>query len=215
MPQPSSGAAATGKASWCFVRPAVDVWLAGGLSLVVFAAALAAGAGKPSASVFAFAGWLQWVVNWPHFSATNYRLLGRPENRREFPMTAYVIPFVVGVAVFAAFRSPGSVAPLLIKFFMFWSSYHFSAQSLGISLLYARRAGYSVGLWERRALSAFIYGAFLVSAARAEISVHGSSYYGLKYPGLGVPQALVTGLSVVMYAGLAAFALGALARWMK
>ncbi|PYM14740.1 MAG: hypothetical protein DMD81_16970, partial [Candidatus Rokuibacteriota bacterium] len=94
------------------------------------------------------AGFLQWIVNWPHFSATTYRLLRVPENRREFPLTTYVIPVVVAAGVVASLHWPTLVAPYFIKFFMLWSAYHFTAQSLGLSLLYARRAGYAISTGE-------------------------------------------------------------------
>ncbi len=100
-------------------------------------------------SALLLAGFLQWIINWPHFSATSYRLLRVPENRREFPLTTYVIPVLVGAAIVTSLHSPTVVAPYFIKFFMLWSPYHFTAQSLGISLLYARRAGYDISIGSR------------------------------------------------------------------
>ena len=215
MPSNTSGAPATGMPSSCFVRPWVDPWLAGGISLVFFAVVLAVGPKQVPTAVYAVAGFLQWIINWPHFSATNFRLLGRAENRREFPLTTYVIPWVVLSAVVASFVYPMDVAPHFVKFFMMWSPYHFSAQSLGIVLLYARRAGYPIGPWERRALSAFIYGAFLVSTARAESGFTGADYYGMHYSGLGIPDWVATALSVVMYAGLVGFLISVVRRYSK
>ncbi len=71
MPARNAGAPATGMPSWCFVRPLVDLCLAGGLTLATFALALAFGPSEVPTSVYAFAGWVQWVINWPHFAATN------------------------------------------------------------------------------------------------------------------------------------------------
>lgn len=190
---------------WYFVHPWVDALCAGGLSILVFAAAMASpwssktGDAFPNALVLA--GFLQWIINWPHFSATSYRLLRVPENRREFPLTTYVIPVLVGAGVVSSLHWPKLVAPYFIKLFMLWSPYHFTAQSLGMSLLYARRAGYGISTNERRALAAFLYGTFLVSTARAEVSVSPQSYSGITYPGLGVPWQLVIALSIFMYAG--------------
>lgn len=214
MPPISPGATATGSA-WCFVRPWVDPWLAGGLSLVVFAGVLVFGPSEVPVSIYALGGIVQWVINWPHFSATNYRLLGKAENRREFPVTAYGVPWVVLAAVVASLRWPHEIAPSFVKFFMLWSAYHFSAQSLGISLLYCRRAGYGIGPWERKALSAFIYGAFLTSAARAETAASNASYYGLSYSGLGVPEWLSSAILVPMYLGAVVFLASVVRRYSR
>ncbi len=52
----------------------------------------------------------------------------------------------------------------MVKLFFWWSSYHFCGQTFGITMIYARRAGFSIGKWERLGLNAFIYGSFLVSS---------------------------------------------------
>ena len=208
---------------WYFVHPWADALCAGGLSLLVFAGTMgsrwwsSADQALPTAlpSALVLAGFLQWIVNWPHFSATSYRLLRVPENRREFPLTTYVIPVVVGAAIVASLRSPTGVAPYFIKFFMLWSPYHFTAQSLGISLLYARRAGYDISTGERRALAVFLFGTFLVSTARAETSVSRHSFVGIPYPGLGVPGELVIALTILMYVGGFQFLLSAFQRYRR
>lgn len=193
---------------WYFVHPWVDGLCAGGLSILVFAVFAMAmvspwssTTGHTLFNATMLAGFLQWIINWPHFSATSYRLLRVPENRQEFPLTTYVIPVVVGAGVVASLSWPMLVAPYFIKLFMLWSPYHFTAQSLGLSLLYARRAGYHISTNERRALAVFLYGTFLASTASAEISTSPRSYYGIIYPGLGLPWQLMIALSIVMYAG--------------
>ncbi len=45
------------------------------------------------------------------------------------------------------------------------------------------------------------YGTFLASTANAEISTSPPSYYGITYPGFGLPWQLMIVLSIVMYAG--------------
>jgi hypothetical protein len=102
-------------------------------------------------------------------------------------VTALVIPLVLGGAVVGSFLSPQSVAPWLVKMFVIWSPYHFSAQSLGITLVYARRAGFSVGRRERLALSGFIFGTFLVQTAISEAGEGVGAFYSVSYPTLGLP----------------------------
>jgi hypothetical protein len=91
------------------------------------------------------AGWmaayLTWVVNHPHFAATNARLYRSKESMMQFPVTAFVVPVVIVALALLSMALPGQVAPWFAKLFMYWSSYHFSAQTYGIGLLYARRAG--------------------------------------------------------------------------
>jgi len=205
---------------WYFVHPWIDTLCAGGLSILVFAGAAAASswfstAGHSLPSALQVVVFLQWIINWPHFSATSYRLLRVPENRREFPLTTYLIPVLVGGAIVASLNSPAVVAPYFIKFFMLWSPYHFTAQSLGISLLYARRAGYDISAGERRALAAFLFGTFLVSTARAEVSTAPHSFFGILYPGLGLPGELVIVLKILMYAGGLHFLLSTYRRFVK
>jgi hypothetical protein len=204
---------------WYFVHPWVDALGAGGLSILVFVAAMASpwssSAGPAFPSALQLAVWVQWIINWPHFSATSYRLLRVPENRREFPLTTYVIPVVIGGGVLAALHWPTFVAPYFIKFFLLWSPYHFTAQSLGISLLYARRAGYTMSSGERWALTIFLFGTFIASTARAETSSAAQGYFGIAYPGLGVPWELAFALSVLMYAAGVRFLLLAYQRWTR
>src|SRR5258706_12441978 len=103
---------------WYFVHPWVDALCAGGLSVLVFAGAMTSSwwstAEDSLSSALLLAGFLQWIINWPHFSATSYRLLRVPENRREFPLTTYVIPVLVGAAIVTSLHSPTVVAPTFI-----------------------------------------------------------------------------------------------------
>ncbi|MBI3893019.1 MAG: hypothetical protein HY303_15985, partial [Candidatus Wallbacteria bacterium] len=69
---------------------------------------------------------------------------------------------------------------------------HFSGQTVGICLLYARRAGLKFEPLERWALSGFVFGTFLTATMRAETGVAGNTYYGIAYPGMGLPGWTVT-----------------------
>jgi len=206
-------------ARWYFVHPWVDALCAGGLSILAFTGAMMSpwgsqsGYALPNALLLALS--LQWIINWPHFSATSYRLLRVPENRREFPLTTYLIPVLVAAAVVASLHSPKFVAPYFIKFFMLWSPYHFTAQSLGICLLYSRRAGYGISTTERRALAMFLFGTFLVSTAHTEAYLQPLSFVGIVYPRLGVPWELVILLKLLMYVGGLQFLLSAGQRYLR
>jgi hypothetical protein len=99
-----------------------------------------------------------------------------------------------------SFFWPLVVAPCFVKLFLLWSPYHYSGQTLGISLLYGRRAGHRPHTLERFLLSAFIYGTFLMRSLGGEVNVQGTTYYGVQVPGLGVPRGIATAFTVWTYA---------------
>jgi hypothetical protein len=194
-----------------FVSRPFDFLFVGGLSIATcLAFALTLGR-APSDAANRGAQLLMWVVNWPHFSATLYRLFRRRDSAGQYPLTAYGIPWLVTAGAFASLAWPAVAAPWFVKLFLIWSPYHFSGQSVGVSLVYARRAGVPITGWPRRALTAFIFGTYATATLAAETSVAGGSYYGVPYPGLGVPAWVPTLATVVMYAGAAAFVCHAVA----
>jgi hypothetical protein len=136
----------------------------------------------------ATAWYLMWIVNWPHFAASSYRLYHSKTNIRQYPMTALVVPwFIVGMAI-AAFVWPTVIAPLFVKLFQIWSPYHFSGQTLGITLIYMRRAGIKLSSLERLMLSSFIYGTFISMSVLAEFGTGLISFWGVQYPRFGLPE---------------------------
>lgn len=208
-----------GPTSLYFVNAWVDVALIGGISIVTYVLLRLLTKNERSAEVATLAAQLAWVCNWPHFSATNYRLYHSLDNIRQYPLTALAVPPLLLLLVIGSILSPQGVAPYLVKFFYLWSPYHFSGQTLGITLIYARRAGFQVGRWERLGLSGFIYGTFLVLTARSEVIPPGDSgrhvaYYGIEFPKLGVPAWLPGVFEVFMYLGAALF-LALVLRWSR
>lgn len=171
-----------------FVNPVVDFAMIGGLSIALYLAMRCFGDGQRSEVIWTTSAALAWVINWPHFSATSYRLYHSRENVRQYPLTAFAIPAVLLCLMVGAFVLPGELAPPLIKLFLIWSPYHFSGQTLGISLVYARRAGFPVGKLERLGLSGFIFGTYATQTARAEVTGAASSYYSVSTTPLGLPQ---------------------------
>ena len=181
-----------------FVNRYVDWGIIGGVSVLFFVVLQALFASGTSSSLgihntrqewaWSTAAMLSWIVNWPHFSATNYRLYHSKSNIAQYPFTAYVVPVLLLAATWAAFAFPDAVAPFFVKLFLIWSPYHFSGQSVGISLIYARRAGFQVGKLERFGLSGFIFGTYIFSTARSEVGLGDLSYYDVKVPFLGIPR---------------------------
>jgi hypothetical protein len=156
--------------------------------MVAFVAIRVFHEGQRTPALLTLAAVLTWTVNWPHFAATSYRLYHSRRNLEQYPVTAFGVPLLLAAAVLGSFAAPEAVAPWLVKAFLLWSPYHFSGQSLGISLIYARRAGFQVGRLERLALSGFIFGTFLVSTAAAETGQVPRSYFSVSYPVIGLPD---------------------------
>lgn len=192
------------------VGPAVDALVMGGASVLLYAACLLLEGGSGGAAIvsaWAVTGALVAAMNGSHFAATSYRLYRSPESARQFPLTAVLVPAAVLAGVAASFRWPLAVAPYFVKLFLLWSPYHYSGQTVGLSALYARRAGTVLESGERRALEGFVFGTFLASAARAETQVNRFDYLGVAYPSLGLPAWVSWSCAAVMAACGAAFLL--------
>lgn len=171
MPSSASAApkAAPPQQHLYFVNAYVDYLVVGLGSIFAFIALLFTYGTESALWAAQLALALQIVINHPHFAATNYRLYHNRENIMQYPITALVIPWIILAVVIGSFYSPKFIAPIFYKVFMYWSPYHFSGQTLGVTLIYARRAGFFVGKWERFTLSNVIYSSFLYMTARGDM----------------------------------------------
>lgn len=173
-----------------FAGAAADWLMAGGGSILVYLALLPFGAGpsREGAALTALSAWsLSWLVNGVHFSATNYRLYRSRETMAQYPMTAVLVPLLVLAGVVWSLRRPAEIAPYFIKLYLLWSPYHYSGQTKGLTLLYARRSGFDAEPRAFDALSSLIFGTFVVSVARSEARLDRPDFFGVPYPTLGVP----------------------------
>ena len=171
-----------------FAGPVADPFLVGGISIALYLVCRALPGFADSEHFFAASSFLVWVVNWPHFAATNYRLYRSRSTRLQFPMTAHVLPFVMFGFLLLAWMSPSVFAPMLMKLYLLWSPYHFSGQTVGLAMLYARRSNYSLSILQRRSLIGFVFLTYMYTSARAEIGIANRHFYEVRYPSLGVPE---------------------------
>lgn len=154
-----------------------------------------------------------WVGNWPHFAATSYRLYHTKENYSQYPLTAFMIPMLLAAVVAASFMAPKIIAPYFVKLMLIWSPYHYSGQTVGITMIYARRAGIALSRLEWCALSAFVYSTFIFFIIRLEAGPSKIlKYYGIQYPTLELPSVLGTAAEWGMILS-AALLLVCLVRW--
>jgi hypothetical protein len=184
-----------------FVNAPVDFLLIGGASLITYFVFVRDHSLASSPRVLTVAATLVWVCNYPHFASTNYRLYRTRSNVQQYPLTATVVPFLMLAAVAASFASPGAIAPLFVALYLLWSPYHFSAQTLGITLVYSRRTGFSVNELERKALAGFVFLTFIVQSARSQLAgVKVQPFYGItSYPTLGLHSWVPDLLEVAMW----------------
>ncbi len=191
-----------------FVSKPVDVIVMGGASMMLFAVLWMIDASARTSTVISLGATLVWIINYPHFSATSYRLYRSPANIRQYPLTAYAVPVLLMAGAILSLRSPGVVAPFFVKFFQIWSPYHFSGQTFGIGMLYARRTGVTVRPYERNALRWFIFSTYISLIATIETGQRQYQFFGVQYPALGIPPVISTVALVAMYAlGAAVIAL--------
>ena len=188
-----------------FLSPIADALLVGGLSIIVF---IAFGFSKlwttnlQVAQVALWASALSWVINYPHFSATVWRLYARRETRQEFKWTTWWSPVVAFAGLALCYVDPTALAPLWAKFFILWSGYHFSAQSLGFTMLYLRRDRFEITQGERMALGLLLFAPYFGSTLSNETAQIGAPYFSLTFPTLGLPLFFQTLSRVFVYTAL-------------
>lgn len=186
-----------------FVHPMVDLLMMGGLSIA--ALGLFAVYDWPRESLYRLSFALLLLCNYPHFAATSYRLYGSAESRAQYPYTAYGAPLLVAGGMTASLLSPELVAPAFVKLFLLWSPFHFSAQTIGLTVLYARRAGIALDGWPRRFLTLWVFGSFVAAQALGESGRTFQTFYGVHYPLLGLPLWLAELCRSAMYAAMLCF----------
>lgn len=182
----------------------LDATLIGGLSIAVFGALRLLFNQPATPVVFQTAAILSVFVNYPHFSATIYRLYERTDNIRQFPVTSLGLPLLLAGAVAACLWQPESIAPYFVTLVLIWSAYHYSGQTIGITLLYGRRSGFQMARGHRLALSAFVYSTFIGTFADP-FNNTSITQYGVIIPVMHFPTWFYAGLVASMCAGAAVF----------
>ncbi len=186
-----------------FVNPLIDFLFIGGLSIITFILMMIFLQDQEYAMILTVAAALTWICNNPHFAATTYRLYKTKENMMQFPFTSFVVPFIVLAATYAALGFPKTVAPFFIKFYFIWSPFHFSGQSFGVSMVYAKRAGYQLNNFQRQCLKVFIYSSFIAILLKLDMALANSDYHGFEYYAFNIPSwAYYTMMGIMTVSGV-------------
>lgn len=189
-----------------FVNAPIDFAVMGGLSILAAVVLQLA-----PTTLGPWPTYLAIVCNWPHFAATSYRLYHSRDNLRQYPATAFLVPVLVIAGFVWSLAEPTHIAPMYVKLMLLWSPYHFSGQTMGLCLGYARRAGFTVRAWERNALDAFLLTSYLSLTAHVETGTGMRDYAGLAHPKLGLAPWVGSTLDIVAMAAGCAF----LVAWLR
>src|ERR1700686_2030094 len=87
------------QSSLYFVNWWFDTMMIGGVSILTWAGLSMFYSGLDINAVLCFSLIANGFINFPHFSATVYRLYQSADNIRQFPVTAFILPFVIFGAV--------------------------------------------------------------------------------------------------------------------
>lgn len=173
------------------MNPFWDYFFAGAFSLVAYVFFYFFNAVPYKSSLASLTFFLLCIGNWPHFSSTTHRLYSKKENSKDYPLSYWLLPFVIlALGVFSLYY-PQSVGSWTVKVYSLWAPYHFSGQTLGVAVLYARRAGITLEKEERFWLSQFIYSTFLVLVIGGESLPWTNRLYDIHYQSLMIPRWLV------------------------
>ena len=180
------------------VGPWIDGLLVGGASIAAYAVILALNPPSGVGMLGVVTAYLVFLSNGAHFSATVHRLYGSPDRIRQYPWTALLVPLPIAAATWLSLGRPDEFAPYFAKLYLLWSPYHYSGQTVGITRLYARRAGVVLEDWELKALTGFVFGIFVAATARMESGLGWQSFLGMRVPSLGVPVGFAWAAEAVM-----------------
>lgn len=99
----------------------------------------------------------------PHYAATYRRAYASADIVRAHPVVTLAAPVALVAAALLAIRSPHGFAPFYFLAYVAWSGYHYSGQSLGVTMLYPLRQRARLEPREKRLLSLPLYVSWIVS----------------------------------------------------
>jgi hypothetical protein len=121
-----------------------------------------AAAGKPGWAA-TFGTWLTLLVLGPHYAATYRRAYSSADIVKAHPIVTLVVPVVLVAAAALAIRFPRGFGPFYFLAYVAWSGYHYSGQSLGVTMLYPLRQRARLEVREKRLLALPLYVSWIVS----------------------------------------------------
>ncbi|MDQ3035312.1 MAG: hypothetical protein M3Y87_23105, partial [Myxococcota bacterium] len=153
------------KSPW-LVSPVIDMMLGAGGIYIIIAVVLGA-AGRADIVDPSMAACLALAIGGPHYGATLIRAYGTPQAREQFKSIGTYATAALLVAVIAALWVP-IIGALIVTLYFTWVSYHYSAQSYGVTRMFLARRGIVIDDRMRSALQWM----FTTSALLWVVSIH-------------------------------------------
>jgi hypothetical protein len=175
-----------------------------------------AAAGKPGWAA-AFGTWLSLLVLGPHYAATYRRAYSSADIVRAHPIVTLVVPVALIGAAALAVRSPHGFGPFYFLAYVAWSGYHYSGQSLGVTMLYPLRQKARLEVREKRLLALPLYVSWIVSLlglAQVGAAARNPAYEIVRdtFAPVSLPAWVVAALVLPLLASLAGVAIVARGR---
>jgi len=208
------------------VNPWIDTLCVGSvLGMGLFALFYITGYQNRTPEVIAAGYMLSIVCNWPHFAASYVRLYSSMNNVREYASVAVWGPIALTAGVIGTIMAPTVVGPWFCKTFLIWAGHHYSGQTYGIAMIYARKYGYAVSDREKWIIRAPIWMSYIYAVGGIELSGAYSQFFSIQIPNLGPWTAKVfgpgfntgleSGFGWIYWASLIAFAVWVVAKSIK
>lgn len=179
----------------CFVSPAIDFLLIGGLSIIAFVLVVSLGLHVSTFDIFMFSWYVAFFVNGPHF-LISYEMLyvghGRKVLREaSFFWAGVIVPAVIFLLlVYVYVGAHIEILRWLLYVMFFTVGWHYIKQAYGCFIVYAAGQGAYFGRWEQRLIKYSLFPLWWSSFLRLFAMEGKGSYWGLEY---SVPNFLLGG----------------------
>lgn len=135
-----------------FVGPLFDyLAIGGGLSILVIIVAWMF-SGRSSVDQLIFTPVLLLLSNYAHFAASTVRLYTKPRAFEMVPFLTMGFPAVTILTLTLGIVFAEQIGVHLVRLYLTWSPFHYSAQAYGICLIYLYRSGWALTPLQKRLL---------------------------------------------------------------
>ncbi len=124
--------------------------------------------GRIAAPLVLLLTWAAYAVNYPHYAATYARAYGRRSAIHDYWRSTILTPIALVVLAMCAMVFPSPGIAWYFKAYLIVSGYHYSGQTYGIALIFARKAGLHLSRGEKYLLMAPIYASWAYLVCRME-----------------------------------------------
>ncbi|MDX8389061.1 MAG: hypothetical protein R8M38_01085 [Mariprofundaceae bacterium] len=126
--------------------------------------------------------YISFLVNYPHYTATYFRLFRNPSQWGAYKRPFHISTAIVLALYAATFVSPVIMGGIILTVFMNWSPYHYTGQNFGVGMIILRRANIRLSPMERRWMYAIFYSPLVFHLIWVNSYLYGTGYnlYAMK-----------------------------------